>query len=230
MKTAPHPPSRWTTKAFKKRSQSGGVPWGTFTVSHTWIDGFLLHYFLTGDRRSFKTAVEVADRYGGEHTRNYDFTNCRNNGWHLILTMEMYRATGDPFYLNAAHIIVERTLDRQTEEGAWKRMLAFGHCMCEHPPRHMGNAGFMVGILLVGLKFYHQATGDPASCRLDHSWRWLAGRCPVEGERLPVHHLSELRSQVGGYGPDDHGALLCLANQWRRADSRRAGPCDEAAL
>ena len=25
----------------------------------------------------------------------------------------------------------------------------------------MGNAGFMVGILLVGLKLYHQATGDP---------------------------------------------------------------------
>ena len=148
-------------EAFKKRSQSGGVPWGTFTVSHTWIDGFLLHYFLTGDRRSFETAIEVAERYAGEHTRNYEFTNCRNNGWHLILTMEMYRATGDPFYLNASHIIVERTLDRQTEDGAWKRMLAFGHCTCEHPPRHMGNAGFMVGILLVGLKFYHQATGDP---------------------------------------------------------------------
>ena len=148
-------------EAFKKRSQTGGVPWGTFTISHTWIDGFLLHYFLTGDRRSFRTAVEVADRYAGEHTRNYDFTNCRNNGWHLILTMEMYKATGDPFYLNASHIIIERTLDRQTEDGAWKRMLAFGHCTCEHPPRHMGNAGFMVGILLVGLKFYHQATGDP---------------------------------------------------------------------
>jgi len=147
-------------EAFKKRSQTGGVPWGTFTISHTWIDGFLLHYFLTGDFRSFQTAVEVADRYAGEHTRNYDFTNCRNNGWHLILTMETYRATGDPFYLNASRIIIERTLDRQTEDGAWKRMLAFGHCMCEHPPRHMGNAGFMVGILLVGMKFYHQTTGD----------------------------------------------------------------------
>ena len=147
-------------ESFKKRSQTGGVPWGTFTVSHTWIDGFLLHYFLTGDRRSLQTALEVADRYAGEHTRNYDFTNCRNNGWHLILTMEMYKATGDPFYLNASRIIIERTLDRQTEDGAWRRMLAFGHCTCEHPPRHMGNAGFMVGILLVGMKFYHQATGD----------------------------------------------------------------------
>jgi hypothetical protein len=147
--------------AFKKRASMGGVPWGTFTVSHTWIDGFLLHYFLTGDPRSLETATIVADRYDSDHTRNYDFTNCRNNGWHLVLTMEMYKATGDEFYLNAAHIIFERTLERQTKDGGWRRMLAFGHCVCEVPPRHLGNAGFMVGILLVGLKFYHQVTGDP---------------------------------------------------------------------
>ena len=147
--------------AFKKRSQTGGVPWGTFTISHTWIDGFLLHYFLTGDTRSIHTATIVSDRYASDHTRNYDFTNCRNNGWHLVLTMEMYKATGDKFYLNAAHIIFERTLDRQTVDGGWRRMLAFGHCVCETPPRHLGNAGFMIGILLVGLKFYHQVTKDP---------------------------------------------------------------------
>ena len=35
-----------------------------------------------------------------------------------------------------------------------------GHCHCQ-PPRHTGNAGFMVGILLHGLKLYHQATSDP---------------------------------------------------------------------
>ena len=40
-------------------------------------------------------------------------------------------------------------------------MLACGHCVCETPPRHLGNAGFMIGILLVGLKFYHQVTKDP---------------------------------------------------------------------
>ena len=34
-----------------------------------------------------------------------------------------------------------------------------GHCKCD-PPRHIGNAGFMVGILLAGLKAYHQVTGD----------------------------------------------------------------------
>ena len=102
----------------------------------------------------------VADRYDGHYARNYEFTNGRNNGWHLILTMAMYNATGDRFYLNAAHVIVDRTLERQTEDGGWRRMLVPAHCHCD-PPRHMGNAGFMVGILLVGLKLYHQATGDP---------------------------------------------------------------------
>ncbi len=133
---------------------------GEFTISHTWVDGFLLHYFLTGDPRSLETAKMVADRYDGRYARSYEFTNGRNNGWHLILSMAMYNATGDRLHLNAAHIIVDRTLERQSEDGGWRRMLVPAHCHCD-PPRHMGNAGFMVGILLVGLRIYHQATGDP---------------------------------------------------------------------
>ena len=73
--------------------------------------------------------------------------------------MAMYNATGDRFYLNAAHIIVERTLERQSEDGGWRRMLVPAHCHCD-PPRHMGKP-VSWWALLVGLKFYHQATGDP---------------------------------------------------------------------
>ncbi len=159
--TGEFPPTNLWVDLVDSRELRAILIWGgEFTISHTWIDGFLLHYFLTGDPRSFQTAEMVADRYDGHYARNYEFTNGRNNGWHLILTMAMYNATGDRFYLNAAHIIVERTLERQTEDGGWRRMLVPAHCHCD-PPRHMGNAGFMVGLSLVGLKFYHQATGDP---------------------------------------------------------------------
>jgi len=147
-----------------------GTPGGHFTVSHTWCEGHVDHYFLTGDRRSLETAVKIADNYGTYETTNYDFTNCRIPGWHLILTMAVYRATGDEFYLNAARIIVERVLERQTfapalgtAGGGWRRMLVPGHCLCE--PRHYGNAGFMVGVLLTGLKLYHQETQDPRVAR-----------------------------------------------------------------
>ena len=143
-----------------------GIAGGHFSVSHTWCEGHVEHYFLTGDRRSWETAMKIADHYDTQRMVNYDFTNCRDSGWHLILTLAVYRATHDPFYLNAAKIIVERVLERQTPQakfntkgGGWRRMMVPGHCLCE--PAHYGNAGFMVGVLLTGLKWYHLETGDP---------------------------------------------------------------------
>jgi hypothetical protein len=143
-----------------------GSPRGGFSVSHTWTEGHLDHYFLTDDRRSLETGLKIADNYDRWGTVNYDFSNCREPGWHLILSMAAYRATGDPFHLNACRIIVERVLERQTPEaalgtagGGWRRRMVPGHCLCE--PAHYGNAGFMVGVLLTGLKWYHLETGDP---------------------------------------------------------------------
>jgi hypothetical protein len=86
-----------------------------------------------------------------------------------------YHATGDPYYLNAAKIVVEYVLATQDIEprplpeyqqkgrkpyqlGGWSRMMVPGHCECE--PRHRGNAGFMIAVLLTGLKDYYDVTGD----------------------------------------------------------------------
>ncbi len=135
-----------------------GIITGGFKVSHTFIEGHLDYYFFAGDRRSLDTARMIADFYDGPFLNNFDFTNCRNPGWHLILTEAMYNATNERYYLNAAKIIVERVLERQTSNGGWKRFLTDDHCNCL--PRHMGNAGFMVGILMTGLKQYYQITGD----------------------------------------------------------------------
>jgi len=150
-----------------------GTASGGFTSSHTWCEGHIDHYFLTGERRSQATARQIADNYGSYGTVNYDFSNCREPGWDLIFTLAVYRGTGDPFYLNAARIIVERVLERQTEEaalgtagGGWRRRMVPGHCLCE--PAHYGNAGFMVGVLLTGLKWYHLETGDDRVARSIH--------------------------------------------------------------
>jgi rhamnogalacturonyl hydrolase YesR len=85
-----------------------------------------------------------SQRYARTFLNNFDFTNCRNPGWHLILAEAMYNATNERYYLNAAKIVVERVLERQTSNGGWKRFLTDDHRNCL--PRHMGNAGFMVGI------------------------------------------------------------------------------------
>jgi hypothetical protein len=136
----------------------GGIPGGGFKVSHSFIEGHLDYYYLTGDRRSLEAAAMIADHYNDALTTNFDFTNCRNPGWHLIMTQAMYRATYDRYYLNAARIVFERVLERQTADGGWKRFLTDDHCNCL--PRHLGNAGFMVGVLLTGVKGYYEITGD----------------------------------------------------------------------
>jgi hypothetical protein len=126
-------------------------------VDHTWVQGLLDYHFLSGDRRSLETARKIADKYDSLYTVNFDFASCRRPGWHLILTMAMFQATGDDFYLNAARLIFRRVAERQTAHG-WPHQLPLGHCECL--PRHRGNADFMVAVLLSGLIRLHQATGD----------------------------------------------------------------------
>ena len=143
---------------FKTRPVDGGTLNGGHSPCHTRTEGLVEHYLLTGDRRSLDAARGIADRYAGWWLNNYDYGNCRISGWHLVLTMSLYNATADPYYLNAARIIAERVIERQAPGGGWERNLVPGHCFCL--PRHRGEAGFMVGVLLDGLKYYHQATGD----------------------------------------------------------------------
>jgi hypothetical protein len=154
-----------------------GYPRGGYTVSHAWTEGHFDHYFLTGDRRSFQTGRAVADFFVRRQLgRPYDFSTCRTPGWHLIMLSSAYAATNDPYYLNAANVVFQRVLQTQEiqprplpahqtagrkpfQQGGWSRMMVPGHCRCE--PRHRGNAGFMVAVLLSGLKYYHDITGDP---------------------------------------------------------------------
>ncbi len=153
-----------------------GYPRGGYTVSHAWTEGHFDHYFLTGDPRSYETGCAVADFFTRKQLgRPYDFSTCRTPGWHLIMLAAAYAATDDPYYLNAAKVVVRRVLEAQDhrprplpdyqaegrkpyQQGGWSRMMVPGHCRCE--PRHRGNAGFMVAILLSGLKYYHDVTGD----------------------------------------------------------------------
>ncbi|MFV1965895.1 MAG: hypothetical protein ACC628_10760 [Pirellulaceae bacterium] len=154
-----------------------GFPRGGYTVSHAWTEGHFDHFFLSGDRRSYETGCAVADFFIRKQLgRPYDFSTCRTPGWHLIMLAAAYAATDDPYYLNAARVVVDRVLETQDKRprplpayqaagrkpyqiGGWPRMMVPGHCRCE--PRHRGNAGFMVAVLLSGLKYYHDVTQDP---------------------------------------------------------------------
>ena len=157
---------------------------GSITIpSHTWVEGMVLHYLLTGDenqRESLDRTAQwllrsgLSDFAGG--IDYYDFSNCRECGWHLTHLTALARMSESPRSLNAAALIVDRVLERQEPGGGWERLLSESHCGCP-PPRERGEAGFMVGVLLSGLRRYHELTGDErVVAAIVGGARWLVAR------------------------------------------------------
>jgi len=137
----------------------GAIAQESMSWTHTWVEGLFLYALLTGERRLWDVAGRTIEILAGADLNHYDFTNCRDSGWPLRHLIGAYQATGRRQFLNGARIIVERVLERQHATGGWERLMVPGHCF-HLPPRHMGNAGFMVGILTAALKRYHEETRD----------------------------------------------------------------------
>jgi len=132
--------------------------WGS--PDHSWAEGFCDWYGVSGDRTGLESARGAGDYYARPvFLNNYDYNNCRDSGWHIILSMGVYNLTLDPYYLNEARIVVERVLERQTPGNrGWHRQLMRGHCSCT--PRHRGACIYMLAILCRGLENYYEVTGD----------------------------------------------------------------------
>lgn len=129
---------------------------------HTWADGMVNAWLLTGNPRIMEAALGI-----GEHITwamapafNQLGSHERSAGWSLQAVMALYRATGDPVYLQAGRRIVEVPLREQNHEegGAWPHVLPRDHSGGHQGAR--GNNLFLIGVLLSGMQTYHQATGD----------------------------------------------------------------------
>ena len=146
--------------------------------SHTWVEGAVLHYLLTGD----ETVRSVVRQTGLRLTRNlryYNFKNMRECGWHVIHLCGLARMGNDPRFLNATAVIVSKVLEKQEPDGGWEHPLAEAHCHCE-PPRCHGEAGFMVGVLGAGLRRFYELTHDVSVAdAIVGGARWLVDKVYV---------------------------------------------------
>ena len=187
---------------FSKQYQGQwGTPGGGMSPTHTWCEGTCEYYALTGDPTAIEAARSIADHYGGTYLNHYDFTNGRVPGWHLLLTMAVYRATYDPFYLNAARIIVDRAMERRTPGSGWARQLVPGHCHCQ--PRCRGACSFMQGILGCGLREYYLETQDDrvpeavvASARYVIEQLWVPEKEAFRYTSCPTSSVTTSRSDT----------------------------------
>ena len=126
---------------------------------HMWNQGNLTYYLLTGDRQVQRSAMQVADWVAGSNTTNFSYGNARVPGWMGIIAMSTYFATYDDYYLNAMRLMYEEVQARaDAKHGLWIHTLSGGHCRCEE--KHVGEAGFMAGVLMTALKYFYLATRD----------------------------------------------------------------------
>jgi len=145
---------------FKKPGGSAGG----FTPSHTWTEGLVEAYWLTGDRRLLEASQMIADAYGSYKLRDWRWPGTRSIGWMMTSFAAVYQATGDPYYLNAMRLVFDMAWAHRGD-GAFQETLHRGHCNCKDV-RHHGGVGFMDAVLLSGLTRYHRISDDPRAAEL----------------------------------------------------------------
>jgi len=149
----------------------------TVDLGHTWTEGLVTFYRLTGEVRALEAARGIADALVGRESRA---RNPRQFGWPMIALGAVYDATGERRYLDAAKAYADAatTAFRPTPAaGDWK-----------------------MGILADGLAVVHAASGD---ARLR---RWLVAYADTlvgGGDRwedpryaLPLGYLAALTGDV----------------------------------
>jgi hypothetical protein len=122
---------------------------GGVDLGHTWNEGLLSYYYLTGDERGRDAAIGIADylqnRIRGGGVRG----NPRQWGWPQIALVSAYTATLDRRYLDAAVSYARGG-------------------MRAHPAT---TAHWKAGILAEALTYTHAATGDAEVKK--EIWDWL---------------------------------------------------------
>lgn len=142
-------------------------------LGHTWVEGLITHYRLTGEVRSLAAARGIADVLA---MRLDKAGNPRQFGWPLIALLAVYDATGERRYLDAARGYAASAMDRidpTPAAGDWK-----------------------VGILADGLAYFDAASGDARTRRwlLTYTDAWLAQREKFPDARyaLPLGYLASV--------------------------------------
>ncbi len=203
------------------RSKMGGT---SSIPSHTWVEGPALHWLLTGDPLVCESLLKTRDwLLQRKFFDYYDFKNAREAGWHLIHLCMLAPALDDPDCLNAASVIVERVLERQEPQGGWVRNLGEPHCGCGYP-RCRGEAGFMVGVLLSGLRRYHGLTGDPdVADAIVGGARWLI-RHTYDHASGHFRYTSCANRTLGGTFQHSQWVMESLAAAWEISDDAEFAP------
>ena len=146
---------------------------------HIFQEGNFAYYFLTGDRDLLEAAEMVCNAQATYLTAQFNFTIERGAGWPLTNAMAAYESTGNPYYLNAARLYIERVLAKQDPVG--------GGWLLPQPPSEcdgkvsLGGKAFATGILLYGMMRYDLVEPrEEVKHSIVEACRWLVEQMWIE--------------------------------------------------
>jgi hypothetical protein len=174
---------------------------------HVFEEGNWLYAALTGDRFLRDVAERVCTNQAEKLTPRFDFSIERTAAWPLTNAVTAYRFTGNPYYLNAARLIVERVQERQdAATGGWLHWPPLDET--DNVPTYGGKA-FAVGVLSFGvLRYLDEEPLDRPAVRqmLVRGVDWLMNESWVPGQGFRyISNCAKYRNR-GGRG------LTCLLN------------------
>ena len=197
------------TGAWSERTARGAWSWRydfhtTAANGHTWADGMMDAWHLTGDPRVMEACLGLGEHVAWSMSRAFKKlgTHERSAGWSLAAIMAIYRGTYDPAYLDAAKRIAAVALREQKfdDGGAWPHVLPRDHSGGHHGAR--GNNLFLIGVLLAGLKDYHEETGDPAVAKaLIAGANWVLKSWDENAEGWPYSATTDGKPLYTRVGP-----------------------------
>lgn len=91
-------------------------------LGHTWTEGLISYFYLTGDDRALDTARGIADYLVRRLQAGVVRGNPRQWGWPVIALLAVSQATGEPRYLTAARDYAQRGMKAfaPTDLSSWK--------------------------------------------------------------------------------------------------------------
>jgi hypothetical protein len=134
-------------------------------LGHVFNNGLVTYYHMTGDPMGLETAIRIADHYIRRKSGDYSSFNYFNNwnfdagrfaGWPLIMFMTAYKGTGDPYYLNAARLIMDRVYENEAAGGAWPNINKSRGIQ----QFVLSSTMMQTGVLITGILEYYYETGD----------------------------------------------------------------------
>ncbi len=140
-------------------------------ASHQWTQGLYYYYALTGDDDVLEVVRDICE-YNIRFIENDDLAFSiyfnRELGWALVAMVFGYEMLGEPRYIQYAQKII-RVLQLHAQRTDFADLATKTRSTLGLNSTGIG-IGFNVNTIPLGLKCYHQATGEPWALELLEQW------------------------------------------------------------